>query len=60
MFVLEAVRVKGDQRSKLQQSKQKRRPIWAYFRIMDKVRNPDFIGVVLHHRKNYGIIKGES
>lgn len=60
IFVLEAVRVKGVKRNKLQQSKQKRGPIWAYFRIMDGVRNPDFIGAVLHHRKNYGIIKEES
>lgn len=60
MFVLEAVRVKGVKRNKLQQSKQNRGPLWAYFRIMDGVRNTDFIGAVLHHRKNYGIIKGEN
>lgn len=58
-FGLEAVRVKEVKRRKSQQSKQKTGPIWAYFSIMNRVRNADFTGVVLHHRKNYGIIKGE-
>ena len=54
---MEAARVKEVERRKLQQSNQETvRVTWAYFCLMDRMRKPDFVGVMLHHRKNYGII----